>query len=583
MQVHHKQINKMSSTENESKEIWNNLEFRISPSKFVKMFTIDKCTYEDKIMQEILNLICALRNSGGGRLTIFLLGTLFESDVKKCSDIITNAINETLSGTGKEDFLSYNLSNKIAFLVNGSKEIITVKYNMYIIGEDGDAKLMPSKKSAKEVRSYLFNPNQTPVSQVTKRKYQDSELNEIIRRQKLPINCKHSKENVMFRYLEKKFSDRPASVESRITLEKNKLLQCVSALANYRGGELYYCGVDSRGYALGEKIPDKEDVEKEVEKAIGSMTWPKHVNDKSKFWNIQFVRVDEEIEKVGKIDAHEELYVIKINVSPCHDGVFIKDPESYHVVENRAEKISFLDWLKCLQNSKTMISEDRPMSDFAKDTEFLLERIFLQPGYENFLRRLEWVRNVRVVDQNEECDKRHLEIVCEYRKVPRIADIVKYFGQSILPFITYRECSKREWFESNIFNEYSDLCDKYENELSSLPWVKEYYIDVANEPEKSWQIYIICEKNKIPSMKDLKKLFGVNIASFVDFCQENVDENSETNEESLLQSFSREPISSDEQLVQEEEEQEEEEEEQEEEQEQEEQEEQEEYDSLGMF
>ncbi|XP_028415128.1 uncharacterized protein LOC114538184 [Dendronephthya gigantea] len=480
----------MSSTENESKEIWNKLKLRISdPSNFVKMFTIEKCTYEDKIMRQILNSICALRNSGGGMLTIFLLGTFFESDVKKCSDIITNAINETLSDTGKKDFSSYNLSNKIAFLVNGSKEIITVKYNMCIIAEDGDAKLMPSKKSAEEVRSYLFNPNQTPVSLlVTKRKYQESALHDIIGRQKLQI--KHSKENVMFRSLERKFSDSPASVKSRITLEKNKLLQCVSALANYRGGELYY-GVDSRGFALGEKIPDKKDVEKVVEKAIGSMTWPKHVDDKSKFWNIQFLSVNEETKKFGKNDA-QELYVIKITVSPCHDGVFIKDPESYHVVENRAEKLSFLDWLECLQNSKTMISEDMPMIDFAKDTEFLLERIFLQPGYENFLRRLEWVYDFKIVDPNEECDQRHLEIVWKLGEAPRIADIVKYFEQDALPFITYRECSKLEWFESNFFKEDSELYSKYENELLSLPWVEEYYIGVASEPEKSWQIYIIC-------------------------------------------------------------------------------------------
>ncbi|XP_028403218.1 uncharacterized protein LOC114525956 [Dendronephthya gigantea] len=74
-----------------------------------------------------------------------------------------------------------------------------------------------------------------------------------------------------------------------------------------------------------------------------------------------------------------------------------------------------------------------------------------------------------------------------------------------------------------MFDEVSDLYDKYENDLLSLRWVEEYYIGVASEPEKSWQIYITCAKNKLPSMKDLKKLFGVNIASFVDFCQEDVD------------------------------------------------------------
>ena len=51
-------------------------------------------------------------------------------------------------------------------------------------------------------------------------------------------------------------------------------------------------------------------------------------------------------------------------------------------------------------------------------------------------------------------------------------------------------------------------------------------------------------------MEALKKLFGVNIASFVEFCRENIDEDGKSKEKSLLQSLSREPISRDEQLVQ---------------------------------
>ena len=57
-----------------------------------------------------------------------------------------------------------------------------------------------------------------------------------------------------------------------------------------------------------------------------------------------------------------------------------------------------------------------------------------------FASRLKWVYNFKIVDENEECDKRHLEIVCELGQVPRTADIVKCFGPDALPFITYREC-----------------------------------------------------------------------------------------------------------------------------------------------
>ena len=50
------------------------------------------------------------------------------------------------------------------------------------------------------------------------------------------------------------------------------------------------------------------------------------------------------------------------------------------------------------------------------------------------------MESFEIVDENEECDTRHLEIVCKLGKVPRIADIVKCFGKEILPFITYQEC-----------------------------------------------------------------------------------------------------------------------------------------------
>ena len=49
------------------------------------------------------------------------------------------------------------------------------------------------------------------------------------------------------------------------------------------------------------------------------------------------------------------------------------------------------------------------------------------------------MKSFKVVDQNEECDVRHLEIVCKLDSVPRNADIIEIFGKDILSFITYKE------------------------------------------------------------------------------------------------------------------------------------------------
>ena len=49
------------------------------------------------------------------------------------------------------------------------------------------------------------------------------------------------------------------------------------------------------------------------------------------------------------------------------------------------------------------------------------------------------MQSFKVVDENEDCDVRHLEIVCKFGSVPRNAEIMNFFGEDILPFVTYKE------------------------------------------------------------------------------------------------------------------------------------------------
>ena len=49
------------------------------------------------------------------------------------------------------------------------------------------------------------------------------------------------------------------------------------------------------------------------------------------------------------------------------------------------------------------------------------------------------MESFKIVDKNEACDARHLEIVCKFGEVPCTADIVKFFGEDILPFISYQK------------------------------------------------------------------------------------------------------------------------------------------------
>ena len=52
---------------------------------------------------------------------------------------------------------------------------------------------------------------------------------------------------------------------------------------------------------------------------------------------------------------------------------------------------------------------------------------------------LEWVESFQIVNNSDDCDTHHLEIAYKFGAEPRTFDILKYFGENILPFITYKK------------------------------------------------------------------------------------------------------------------------------------------------
>ncbi|XP_028403325.1 uncharacterized protein LOC114526030 [Dendronephthya gigantea] len=154
-------------------------------------------------------------------------------------------------------------------------------------------------------------------------------------------------------------------------------------------------------------------------------------------------------------------------------------------------------------------------------TEWLEKNILdgnmkMKEEYACKLLSLEWVKGFKLVMEN---DDHHVEIVYKFGKAPQVWDIVNLFGENILPFISFQEGSKDEWFKENVLDKNYDMKEFYVNELISdrFPSVKDFYISVTSDPEESWQIFLTYARNTVPSMKDLKKLFGVKICSFVDF------------------------------------------------------------------
>lgn len=133
----------------------NNIEHILDPKTFIRLFTTEKCGNEEKLIKEILQSICALRNSGGGKLTIWLTETSSRSEIDECMEIISNAMDDVLSESEGTDILDWESTNRLlTFWIKGSEEIVTMKYNMYVMEKDV-AKLVPSTKSAAEVRLLL--------------------------------------------------------------------------------------------------------------------------------------------------------------------------------------------------------------------------------------------------------------------------------------------------------------------------------------------------------------------------------------------------------------------------------------------
>ena len=374
-----------------------------SPKTFIRMFTRQKCTIEEKQIQEILKCICALRNSGGGKLAIFFIEACLKSETEKCVEIIKNNVDEALSDTRQLDLLVWTLPHGMIFLVSGSKKVVTMKYNLYFMTDDGSPKLISRTKSAEDIKIFLKKQDEitTEHKDFIKPKQRDlrnSRMRKRTSRSSTRISpvftsptrsCQFvkgqqiiepSKETVTFKILKENKSSRTDEngAAFRIALERNELLSYVSAFANHKGGTLLY-GVNSDGTVVGEKISESEieKVRKAVKKKIESLVGPKHAD---KFWEIAFIPIED------KDGSDLELHVIRISVIPCPGGVFIDEPESYYVVENRVEKLSFSNWKAHLRNSTTETSSKTTFIEF-EENEKAFDRIFLPDDYQKTLKR----------------------------------------------------------------------------------------------------------------------------------------------------------------------------------------------------
>lgn len=302
--------------------------------------------------KQITSNVCALLNSNGGTLIIRFLE---QGYTKKDLDQTLRKIEQwikTLVGTAMMlnkvsiDELPLNVE-KIVINIKGSYNLITVDYNLFLPSFTEINGILPVE-SLESVKKALF------TDEVMKTTDEFPTIQEVfVRKKEIKLTETYS---VQFKQLEDAPS-RSNTLADRIIGKGNKLLQCISAFATYRGGVIYV-GVDDEKHEInGEVIPayERKSITKKLENKINKMIWLGLEDGpcKGKNWDVQFHPV---VESNGTVV--ESTFVIVIVVARCPGGVFLKEPESYHMVNGAVEKMKLETWKEYLYSQRSHDNND---------------------------------------------------------------------------------------------------------------------------------------------------------------------------------------------------------------------------------
>ena len=311
----------------------------------------------EKPMNDIKQHVCALLNSNGGTLILNAQAdenTSATDNGLKSEDVIRAAeqIFHPVIGTAcVSSHLSIRseTSTEIVLEVKESESLCTLSYNMFL---PTDTQVLPIKPDELSTVTNLMNHDRfVDITEFENTRAIDQfVLNSV-------LSIKESK-TVQFKCLKSEKS-KYNDLGSRII--NNKFTSYVSAFANHIGGRIYV-GIDKTGRVVGETITkaDHKNLEMKLQKHVDEMLWPEYCSSpvKGRQWDISFHTVtDSDGCPVETKISESEVCVIVITIHACPGGVFVREPESYHivkvkneesenshVVEYRVEKMDFTVW-----------------------------------------------------------------------------------------------------------------------------------------------------------------------------------------------------------------------------------------------
>ena len=306
----------------------------------------DKKT-SDKKIHEGMQSICALLNSKGGLIRLyskkketFNIDALVRKFEQRLNDLIGSwkccTEFKILSGAPAD-------GTEITFNIEGSLTLCTLNYNLYLPNET-QVNLMSPREPVENVLRIVNGINIVECEELI---CLGSHRKNFVKGQ--VIDSRESKIE-QFKKLKHEASKR-VCLADRIVSKSNKFVCTVSAFANYRGGHIYY-GIQDDGVVVGEVVKEKDMkvIMNKVKRVIQKLIWPNNgrIPERTVQWEVFFEPVR------ARQDGNQQIpstFVIVVSVIHCSGGVFVENPESYHVVSGKPQAMSLEMWKKRLASN----------------------------------------------------------------------------------------------------------------------------------------------------------------------------------------------------------------------------------------
>ncbi|XP_077992155.1 schlafen family member 5-like [Glandiceps talaboti] len=294
--------------------------------------------------------LCALLNSGGGILHLHNL-TGNETHAKSL-DTWWSGIEQHLKWLLSEDDIcnyvdlvgDFNDQDFYVF-VKTADHICTIRYHARV----------PTDTAT------LFLSYHTAVKLVTSQHGRVGLLSELPRH---PAQFKYGEpidgigqetSQIQFKYLSCEKDPNHEPISDRISWF---IRRYVSAFANHAGGHIFFGVEDKNCFVYGEDMPAKtqNDIVAKVEERMQRTIWMKEENkvERGIHWDVAFYPVDNLPSTITG-----PRFVVVVSIVSYPGLVYTQPPESYHIVGDKVEEMSFSEWRANILTQVTDIEELR--------------------------------------------------------------------------------------------------------------------------------------------------------------------------------------------------------------------------------